>query len=90
MSLALVQATPLKTNERTQASRSYVFNLQPHFAVQVCRAVMEGFTFFLRLGGKVVGRISAHLDTSNTLACAKGSLAWQSVCSPEWSRDLVQ
>lgn len=35
---------------------------------------MEGFTFFLRLGGKVVGRISAHLDTSNTLACAKGSL----------------
>ncbi|KAL3159342.1 hypothetical protein ABBQ32_011293 [Trebouxia sp. C0010 RCD-2024] len=35
---------------------------------------MEGFTFFLRLGGKVVGRFSAHLDTSNTLACAKGSL----------------
>lgn len=43
--------------------------------LQVAWFAMEGFTFFLRLGGKVVGRFSAHLDTSNTLACAKGRRA---------------
>ena len=40
---------------------------------------MEGFVFFLRLGCRVVGRFSADLDTSNTLACAKGMLAVQSI-----------
>lgn len=35
---------------------------------------MEGFVLFLRLGSRVVGRFSADLDTTNTLACAKGSL----------------
>lgn len=47
--------------------------------LQVAWFAMEGFTFFLRLGGKVVGRFSAHLDTSNTLACAKGRRAARSV-----------
>lgn len=42
---------------------------------------MEGFVFFLRLGSRVVGRFSADLDTTNTLACAKGSLVVPSVSS---------
>ena len=46
---------------------------------------MEAFTFFLRLGGKVVGRFSAHLDISNTLACAKGTRVAQSSCFTDWA-----
>ena len=45
---------------------------------------MEGFVFFLRLGSRVVGRFSADLDTSNTLAAAKGGPAVQSVRSLEF------
>lgn len=55
------------------------------FVWQVCWSAMERFTFFLRLGGKVVGRFSADLDISNTLACAKGRYVAQSVRSTDWA-----
>lgn len=35
---------------------------------------MEGFTFSLRLGGRIIGRVAVQLDTSESLACAKGNL----------------
>lgn len=35
---------------------------------------MEGFTFSLRLGGRIIGRVAAQLDPSESLSCAKGSL----------------
>lgn len=37
-------------------------------------AKMEGFTFSLRLGGRIIGRVAAELDPFESLACAKGSL----------------
>lgn len=60
--------------------RSDVLDLKRAPVLQVCCLVMEGFTFFLRVGSRVIGRISAHLDTSDTLAGAKGRLAALSVC----------
>ncbi|KAL0027283.1 hypothetical protein WJX77_009511 [Trebouxia sp. C0004] len=42
--------------------------------VAVFYAKMEGFMFPLRLGGRIIGRVAAELDPSESLACAKGSL----------------
>ncbi len=51
---------------------------------------MEGFTFSLRLGGRIIGRVAAELDPLESLACAKGAasslaLALQHPLRRQWS-----
>ena len=51
---------------------------------------MEGFTFSLRLGGRIIGRVAAELDPSESLACAKGAasslfLSVQHLLRWQWS-----
>jgi len=53
-------------------------------------AKMEGFTFSLRLGGRIIGRVAAELDPLESLACAKGAasslvLAFQQPLRRQWS-----
>lgn len=38
-----------------------------------CHAGMEDFTVSLRLGGRIIGRVAARLDTKASLADAKGT-----------------
>ena len=53
-------------------------------------ARMEGFTFSLRLGGRIVGRVAAELDPLESLARARGTasslvLAFQQPLRRQWS-----
>ena len=45
---------------------------------------MEAFTFSLRLGGRIIGRMFAHLDTSDTLACSKGIFSRRALSIAMW------